>query len=1297
MNRKRQLASIAVDRSQRGFSLVMTLIVLGLLSLVVVAILTLSTITGRQASHEKGPAGAQANARLALMLAIGELQKSLGPDQRVSANSGILVDPENSDDSDLPLQWLGVWDSWKASEQPGSEESAEDYSRHATIEGSERGAMSPTYESGRADHFRQWLVSLPPGESTEITAALAERAPGETLPGNDAEAVQLVGAGSLGEEPSENDLVSAHLRDVETGRYAWWVGDESQKARLLGDSYEKEESKLTLAEKVFRHQAPDSTGSRTVPGLEGIAAEEASIQAEEDLARLPTLNSLDLVEGAVDEPSKLFHALTPYSYAPITDVREGGLKRDLTTLLERPIPRNRRGVPTETGDEFMLYKFRTKDLWLDGNENQEAVPLHDLAAYYQLYDSGRDDWKEGVQYSSNTLDRGIQVVSPDFGGKNKEGERVYKSEHTTLYRQPVPIKIQFLLSMFAEPINPNAENVRPGDTHLLNIGITPAVTLWNPNNVPMTMRLGEPERFSQTLRMMNLPIHIEWIKNGGEFTSDKVHLSWLTNGNQYYFNDIFNLYFSGVRPIQFEPGEVKTFSLPYSGGDLHLIRQNQDPGSRWGGGWGLLFRTDTYYEPLEIVQGWEPQSFMLTERSAFKTGDNGNHTIGGKMTFAPGDRISFRVTADNPHLESGNWMMFYMSQSNHQDAEGGDTWGRRNYQITGRTSDMTRDAQGLPVQVSNYDHVSFNESIMNKGFPGGGSLISDAPRSASGIIARGRSGEGWPFLQFSFMAGTETSEASNGGAAGGRKFASRPFLHSTPIRASQLSEDDPKDFYNYGWNWWVEPVNSVFEAPVQVTRDGQGYYGGGYTPESGTTHVVQQEIPVVPPMSIASLSHAHLGGFSIANDEVGHGGLFKTYGGFADGDDPQKVTATGQAGLFPHAVQAIGNSYAHPNIPASEAYVEWSRTTSDEEGEREVILADHSYLANKALWDDYFFSSLNPRDPRVEIFEDIERSVGEVAEGFFFGEESLPNRRIVPYTRNLSEETLADLVSDSNEFTGGLADRIAAHLMVEGPFNVNSTSVEAWKVFLSSLKGKKVAYLDREAALAGEVRFAESSTEGVPVGGVSLPNGEPYQGSSTDPTEPEPWYSWRELTDTEITELAEAIVKQVRLRGPFLSLSEFVNRRLDARNPELSVKGALQAALDDEDVSINEGFRDSDRQFSDDENSNVDAVFREALEGPVAYGSAPYIDQADVLRHFATQLTPRGDTFVIRAYGDSTNRQGEVRSRAWCEAVVQRVPEYLDSTDEPDVKAADLESAVNRTFGRQLKVVSFRWLSQNEI
>ena len=222
-----------------------------------------------------------------------------------------------------------------------------------------------------------------------------------------------------------------------------------------------------------------------------------------------------------------------------------------------------------------------------------------------------------------------------------------------------------------------------------------------------------------------------------------------------------------------------------------------------------------------------------------------------------------------------------------------------------------------------------------------------------------------------------------------------------------------------------------------------------------------------------------------------------------------------------------------------------------------------------------------------------------------------------------------------------------------------------------------------------------------PVAPVSMANGTAYEGSSADPIEVEQWIAWRLLTDEEIKELAHAMVKQVKRRGPFLSLSEFVNRRLDGGDRSLSVKGALQSALDDPDVRINEGFRNSIRTFSEEEIGRLDPAFPEALEGPVAYGSAAYVDQADILRNLGGQLTPRGDTFVVRAYGDSLDAAGEVQARAWCEAVVQRVPEYLQATgdrgDPAHRKQSQLVNEANRRFGRRFRVVQFRWLSAEEV
>ncbi|MEM7603697.1 MAG: hypothetical protein AAF357_20075 [Verrucomicrobiota bacterium] len=60
-----------------------------------------------------------------------------------------------------------------------------------------------------------------------------------------------------------------------------------------------------------------------------------------------------------------------------------------------------------------------------------------------------------------------------------------------------------------------------------------------------------------------------------------------------------------------------------------------------------------------------------------------------------------------------------------------------------------------------------------------------------------------------------------------------------------------------------------------------------------------------------------------------------------------------------------------------------------------------------------------------------------------------------------------------------------------------------------------------------------------------------------------------------------------------------------------------------------------------------------------------YVMQGDVLQALGPIMTARSDTFRIRAYGDKVvvprgTDDKILRARAWCEAVVQRLPEPVE-------------------------------------
>ena len=1264
--------SIRDSAWKSGFSLVSTVAILALIALIAIGLLGLSTVTLRSSTAFDAQMEARANARLALMLALGELQQQMGPDQRISAPASILDDSvESSSYDDLRHpHWTGVWDSWSAGgESFGDDEPSE----HRTIAGALNSGMAPAYAKNRRDHFRSWLVSLNSEQKSVIESARNLALEGEVLPDAESKAVVLVGRGTSGKDADDTELVSGALLGIRpdpesgasrSGRYAWWITDESTKARVLPDTYESGE--LDKGDLIARAMSAGSTGHDVITALE-------ELDDQGDVARIHTRRSLELPSGEVQRVRPTFHDVTPYSQGVLADVREGGLKRDLNALLERPIQLR------EQRDDFMLYRF---------GRNTDRVPLQDLAAYYQLYREQVDYVGRGAR---NPLGRDVlQINNPDF----TPGTR-FRREYTNLYRMPVPVKVQFLLSYIGKQRQRPPRSEPNQNRYKVHIGITPAVTLWNPYNVPLILNHG-PDRSTQ-IRFFNLPIALRWKKVGasGSYESERpTSLSWITNRDRYgagIFREGnadrhtgFELFVGGQKPIVFAPGEVRVFSL----------RQTSGPAD------GALIEDTNQYRPIrEVDPGWDPNKWLelprsdrnrdrlhVEQESSAPNGRNDDGT-GGALSFDADDRISFSVSAaENVDLANGSALQFFFRQSSvvrqGEGGAGGTKWMRRHYQMISR---MHERGPGGRESAAARD---FHRELMRKGFPGERDEIEFPPISGREIIGQTR-----PFLLVSLTAGCEVYHDAAGDAHG-RRFASRPFLHSTPIVAcSFVDREDHDSFYHHGWNWWVQDINSVFEAAVQVDPNNvNSYYGGGYSAEYGTTHLVQQEVPLTPLHSIAALSHARLGGYSLANEDLGPG-AGETRVSY------QATTATGANGLFPHMVQAIGNSYAHPYLAEDRAVGSWTRHYSQANGPKNIPMVDHSYLANKALWDDYFFSSIAPH--LVELYEeDQNMEAEEIARRAFFGEGLLPNRRLVPYRGGMTENLLGDFFGSD---TAALerADRIASHLLVRGPFNVNSTSVDAWRALFSSLREKAVATLPLEDAMSPDAPIRAETPGGSPVAPVSVANGVSYEGSSSDPIEAEQWLAWRSLTEREIDELAEAMVEQVKRRGPFLSLSEFVNRRLGGGDRELSVKGALQSALDDPDVSVNQGFRDPVRSFSEREVSRLDPVFPEALEGPVAYGSAAYVDQADILRNLGAQLTPRGDTFVVRAYGDSLDPTGKVQARAWCEAVVQRVPEYLQSTgdraDPAHRRQAELVSEVNRRFGRRFRVIQFRWLAAEEV
>jgi hypothetical protein len=320
-----------------------------------------------------------------------------------------------------------------------------------------------------------------------------------------------------------------------------------------------------------------------------------------------------------------------------------------------------------------------------------------------------------------------------------------------------------------------------------------------------------------------------------------------------------------------------------------------------------------------------------------------------------------------------------------------------------------------------------------------------------------------------------------------------------------------------------------------------------------------------------------------------------------------------------------GQAYADPHTPDGTAYF--------------------NHRLNDALWDRYFFSTLPPDDATPL------------------------NRRLVPWNA-------AGLPPPADALH--VPDTAAAHLLVEGPFNVNSTSVEAWSAQFAALNGQRLAYDDPAA----------DTTVTVTVG-CALPRTPCPHGGEDDG-----WRGYRALTEAQLQRLAAVLVARLRARGPFRSLADFVNRPLAAPAGSERLSGLLQAALD--------------------ETANPPSSLAPAAGLPATAGPSPglpwpaaseghratlapgWLSQADVLSVLGPVLTVRSDTFLVRTYGDAVNPvTGTITARAWCEAVVQRLPVYVDPADPPE--AATGLAPANQAYGRRFAIVGFRWLTPEEV
>lgn len=306
---------------------------------------------------------------------------------------------------------------------------------------------------------------------------------------------------------------------------------------------------------------------------------------------------------------------------------------------------------------------------------------------------------------------------------------------------------------------------------------------------------------------------------------------------------------------------------------------------------------------------------------------------------------------------------------------------------------------------------------------------------------------------------------------------------------------------------------------------------------------------------------------------------------------------------------------------------EWQQNLLQQQ-EENTLVHDTSYEMNHALWDRFYLSGAGNRELREFANDPVNAH--------------LPNARLALNDFRSRENAASDLAD---------ARRAALRLLINGAFNVHCTEPEAWAVVLAANRGRFFGG-EQNLGKTPYPRFAD-----------------PVESGSEEETADEvmPLPDYRVLTDQEIETLASAIASEVKKRAPFVSMADFVNRRLSDEDEESSRAGVIQAAIDQSGL-----------------NSVLDFTAPATTPDARAAGGPWSLTQADILTPLGPTLTARSDTFLVKAYGDAVGINGRVISRAGCEAVVQRTPEPIEEDQDPSISGS---------HGRKFRIVSFRWTS----
>jgi len=1167
------------SRPRRGFILVVTLSMMILLTVITVGLMSLSAITLRASNLGKDQRIARENARMALVFAIGELQKYASQDQRITAIAdiagnaeGLQLAPNSDPRNDQPINPKAK-PKGLSPVQPGT--------RYWTGVFVNQDPPASIHTQTPSPLIVNWLVS---GNSTtwpdggpailpsDATYAVAQN--GEVSDPD--KAVILVGKNSVStsgdglERTVSVPLIYVLGKDgkgqvtkTPVARYGWWIGDEGVKAKVnIPKSLEAPANYAALAAQ-----------RRGLEVIDGFKAYPFGNAGRESIPKLITFGEIPLLVPGVRSSSggpspfqNIFHSATTESRGLLTDTLRGGTKIDLTTILDGALPGSN---PLSTIDNYPV-------------KGENIIPSikTDICDTTKLVAPKWDTLKE----------------FSDRGKNLNGGSLICKAAASTTDASIGPIIIDFRLLMGAKIIT------KAADSFNIDACGKIAIAIANP--------------YSHNLKWNNdLEIEVRNLTNTGQWPSRIWNLGSPTAfiphcdaAGVATEPAVFNSAVFRIRAASLAPGEARAYTIAGP-----VKRAAADATSRLvidlaPFGSSSPFDFNNCVE-LENTNTYGSIPSMDVRESAESS------LIGIEMRLAGSPNILHR--ADRFELDNGYYADNIRSFSN---------------------ADAAQMTQPFPL-------MCYSFQISQPGV----NYLSLMP---SGYAMGQRGSTLRTFTDFNLQAAHIRRPIAS--------YNAPPFFMESNDSKALLPGSPPGGDTGTGF------TRNLALSPLPWGRS-----------PAGSQKTILFSVPSQL-VSLAQLQHADLTGDDFTAS-IGH-----------------------QPG------NAVGNSYA--TLFVKRGLLSQIRTdyTICPNTQAPTHYYDICHLLNSSLWDSYYFSTL-PHD----------------------GDSNPENPTLVRIpTSNPSPKATKDPLTP------------ATFLMIDGAFNCNSTDKNAWKIFLASARHFKHS---ADTANKDEAAFPRTleqiSTSALP------PTGNDADSFS----------GFRRLSDKQLDALAGEIVKQVRIRGPFVSLSHFVNRSLvpstpsdPLPKPELTRCGPLQFAIDESGANINfagdrnafsridptadrvtllekqgrpiadldggdSGGRPADADPStpdwamtdrDNNYGTVSSILadREMFkasnykpeQGYRSTGIPGWLTQADVLQVIGPALTTRSDTFRIRACGEALDPNGKSTAKAYCEAIVQRMPDYVDPTDLPTARGEKL-SKLNETYGRQFQIISFRWLSPNEI